>query len=124
MQTHKTKSFGVRISMIGALVLAAAIATPVGLQSCQVTHNSDGSWTGEISPDVAITAQGLEDALKQLVNMLNDCTAGYSDCTPEQLNAIANAIDDVLEAKKNISRRSGSSSTPGQPKPPPPPQPG
>jgi hypothetical protein len=105
-------------------MLTTALALPVGLQSCTLTKNSDGSYTGTFSPELAITAQGLEDALQQTVQMLNDCMDGYLSCTPEDVIEIAQSIDRILDTKKHFAPHSGATPNVPQPKPTPPPQPG
>ena len=117
METHGTRRGSARISMLAALVLTAAIATPVALQSCQATHNADGTITIRLTPEVSITAHGLEDALEQLINLLSDCQSGYTNCSPELVHATSDAIRGVIEAKDSITKRAGSSPTPGQSKP-------
>ncbi len=112
------------LPLAGAAMLAMAVSIPMGLQSCQATHNADGTITIVVSPDTTITANGLEDALMQLVKLLNECILAQPDCSADQLAALTRAIEIVGNLKSGFSPRPPPPPVPPQPKPTPPPQPG
>ena len=89
-------AFRQRLGLMICGVLAAG-----GAWACVATHNPDGSWDIEITPDMTVTAWGLEDALGKLADLLGACITGnYSrPCTQSEMDEIGDNIDKVLERK-------------------------
>lgn len=110
----------------GIALLLGSLALPFGAQSCSVTRNADGSWTASFAPDMIITANGLEEALRKLNELLEAClTGGFErDCTLAEIQEITDVMTEVIEKKSNS--RLGAppkAPTPSQ-RQPPAPQPG
>jgi len=83
---------------------AAAVAASLSLWACTATANGDGSITLQFSPDMTITAWGLEDALGKLVDLLDRCNTGNYErpCTRDETDAIERAIGRVLDRKARM----------------------
>jgi hypothetical protein len=79
---------------------AAAAGASLSLWACRATANGD-SITIEFSPDMTITAWGLEDALGKLIDLLDSCNSGTfgRPCTPDETAAIERSILRVLDRK-------------------------
>jgi hypothetical protein len=88
------------LALLGIAVLAVAT-----VQSCRATHNDDGSVTFTFAPDMAITAWGLEDALRQLQDLYRACLAGswQRACTPEETAALERMHARVLAEKERLN---------------------
>ena len=84
------------------LAATAAVAS-LSLWACRATANGD-SITIEFSPDMTITAWGLEDALSKLIDLQGSCASGTfgRPCTPEETADIARSIRLVLDRKDRM----------------------
>lgn len=88
-----------------ALLLGLALGQ-AALVSCTTTGNKDGSFTLTISPDMTITAWGLEEAARQLLDMKKHCLAGTwkRKCTAQENESIDKCFKEVLEVKKSLKK--------------------
>jgi hypothetical protein len=89
------------------MLLASAIAA-LSIWACAATREADGSWTFKFAPDMTINAFGLEDALGQLTDLLAKCITGNFSrpCSQNEMDAINEAIHDVVAAKKRLDKAS------------------
>ena len=105
--------FGPRTKFCSAAILSVV----AWAAACTATRNADGSITVFLTPDLTITAWGLEDALEKLTDLLDKCITGNFErpCTAEEMTAINRAIDNVLERKRRMGDPPGPGSAPPHP---------
>lgn len=82
----------------------ASVGLTLGLWACTATRNRDGTITFQFSPDMTITARGLEDALGKLTDLLDRCITGnyQRPCTEQEMAEINLAIRRVLREKRYV----------------------
>lgn len=84
--------------------MLAGVLILVGLWACSATRTADGTITITFSPDMTITARGLEDALDQLTDLLDECITGnfHRPCTPTEMDEINKALGKVVDRKARM----------------------
>jgi HAMP domain-containing protein len=82
----------------------ASVAAVAGVWACRATGHRDGSVTFEFSPDMTITARGLEETLGKVGKLLDDCISGRFSrpCTPDELSELNEAFGRLLDAKERL----------------------
>lgn len=82
------------------LMLSGALVM-VSVWACTATRGADGTITVAVTPELTITARGLEGALKGLTDLLDKCITGtyIRPCTVDEMDAINEAIEKVTSRK-------------------------
>src|SRR5262245_59832014 len=86
-----------RSTLVATVVLSTACAL-----ACQATYNErTGEMNIRFAPDMVIHANGLEDALDQLTDLMGQCLDGTfgRPCTDAERADIKATTEKVLEAK-------------------------
>lgn len=93
--------------------LLAGLLVAAGVWACTATRGGDGSLRISFAPDMTITAWGMEDALRKLIDLRGHCQDGTfpRPCTQPEIDDISKTIAKVVKAKERM--RDPHAPTPG-----------